>query len=49
MLLSRIPKSSDVCLLIRHQLENYDGSGFPDRLVQEQIPIGARILRAVND
>ncbi len=48
LLLSRIPKLSDVGLLIRHQLENYDGSGFPDRLMQEQIPIGARILRAIN-
>ncbi len=48
LLLSRIPKLDDVGLLIKHQLENYDGSGFPDRLVQEQIPIGARILRAIN-
>lgn len=30
--------------LIRHHHENYDGSGFPDRLAGEQIPIGARIL-----
>jgi len=48
LLLSRIPKLNDVSLLIHHQLENYDGSGFPDRLMQEQIPVGSRILRAVN-
>ena len=48
LLLSRIPKLGDVGLLIRHQLENYDGSGFPDRLMQEQIPVGSRILRAIN-
>ncbi|MDD2542533.1 MAG: response regulator [Desulfuromonadaceae bacterium] len=31
-------------LLIRHHHENINGSGFPDRLAGEQIPIGARIL-----
>ena len=48
LLLARIPNLADVAHLVRHQLENYDGSGFPDRLVQEEIPIGARILRAIN-
>lgn len=31
-------------VLIRHHHENFDGSGFPDRLAGEQIPLGARIL-----
>lgn len=31
-------------VLIRHHHENYNGSGFPDRLAGEQIPLGARIL-----
>jgi putative nucleotidyltransferase with HDIG domain len=31
-------------ILIRHHHENFNGSGFPDRLAGEQIPIGARIL-----
>lgn len=48
LLLSRIPKLDEVGFIIRHQLENYDGSGFPDRLMQEQIPVGSRILRAIN-
>ena len=31
-------------ILIRHHHENFNGSGFPDHLKGEQIPIGARIL-----
>lgn len=34
--------------LIRHHHENYDGSGYPDKLAGESIPIGARII-AVAD
>ena len=32
---------------VYHQLENYDGTGFPDGLMGEEIPFGARILRAI--
>jgi len=32
---------------VHHQLENYDGSGFPDGLMGNDINIGARILRAI--
>lgn len=31
-------------LLIRHHHENFDGSGFPDRLAGDEIPLGARII-----
>lgn len=31
-------------ILIRHHHENFDGSGFPDHLSGEEIPIGARII-----
>jgi putative nucleotidyltransferase with HDIG domain len=30
--------------MIRHHHENFDGSGYPDGLDREQIPIGARII-----
>lgn len=37
-----------VLMLIRHHHENWDGTGYPDGLRGEQIPLGARIL-AVAD
>jgi HD-GYP domain-containing protein (c-di-GMP phosphodiesterase class II) len=33
---------------VRHHHERYDGKGYPDRLMGEQIPLGARII-AVAD
>ncbi|CAA7599523.1 HD/PDEase domain protein [Acididesulfobacillus acetoxydans] len=38
----------DVGLVIRHHHEHYDGSGYPDRLVGEAIPLESRII-AVAD
>jgi cyclic di-GMP phosphodiesterase len=38
----------DVRPLIRHHHERWDGSGYPDRLAGEAIPLGARIM-AVTD
>ena len=33
---------------LRHQMENFDGTGYPDRRRGEEIPLQSRILRAVN-
>ncbi len=35
--------------LIRAQLERFDGLGFPDQLVGQSIPLGARILTLASD
>ena len=48
-ILMPIEKLRDSALLIRHHHENYDGSGFPDRLAGMAIPLGSRILAVVND
>ncbi len=48
MLVARIPQLTDVATIIKHQLENFDGTGGPDHLRGKQIPLGARILRVVN-
>ena len=34
--------------ILRHHHEEFDGSGFPDGLVGEQIPLGARIIHLAN-
>ncbi len=34
--------------IILHHHENYDGSGYPEGLKREQIPLGARILSVVD-
>jgi response regulator RpfG family c-di-GMP phosphodiesterase len=47
-LLHEVPGMDGIAKLLRHQLENYDGSGFPDKLMGNEIHLSCRILRAVN-
>lgn len=49
MVLLPIPELNRAGALIRHIHENYDGTGFPDRLHGESIPLGARILAIAVD
>jgi len=42
------PGTEEIIPLIRHHHERFDGKGYPDRLVGEAIPLGARII-AVAD
>lgn len=43
-ILKPIPFMEDRISLVRHHHERYDGSGYPDGLRGEEIPLGARIL-----
>jgi HD-GYP domain-containing protein (c-di-GMP phosphodiesterase class II) len=37
-----------VAAIVRHHHENHDGSGYPDRLSNSAIPLGARIVSIVD-
>lgn len=40
----QVEEMSNICPLIRHHHEAYNGSGFPDGLQGESIPLGARLI-----
>ncbi len=48
MLLKGFPGFELIATIIRHLHENVDGSGSPDGLYGDRIPIGARIVSAVS-
>ena len=48
-LLNGLTQLKGASILIRHQYERYDGSGFPDGLAKQYIPLGSRILNVVGD
>jgi putative nucleotidyltransferase with HDIG domain len=47
-ILSAIDFPYPVVPIVRHHHENWDGTGYPDRLKGSDIPIGARILAVVD-
>ncbi len=38
----------EIAAIIRYHHENYDGTGYPDRIRQTRIPLGSRIIRIVD-
>jgi PAS domain S-box-containing protein/putative nucleotidyltransferase with HDIG domain len=48
IILKRIKQLHDIIPLIRHHHERVDGTGYPDGLKGEEIPIGARILHLAD-
>lgn len=44
-----VPQLFMAGVYIRNQFERFDGSGFPDKLAGERIPLGSRILTVVRD
>ena len=47
-MLSAVDFPYPVVPIVRHHHENWDGTGYPDHLSAEHIPIGARILSVVD-
>ncbi len=47
MVISTMTGFKEAADAVYRQLENYDGTGFPDGLMGEEIPIDGRILRAI--
>jgi len=45
-LLRAVPGLRDAARVLRHVHERYDGTGYPDRLAGERIPLASRILHA---
>ena len=43
-MVARIPGLEAVAPLVRHSHERWDGTGYPDGLAGEAIPLGARII-----
>lgn len=48
-LLMTLEPMKDAARLIRHHQERWDGSGFPDHLKGDAIPVGARLLKLAVD
>jgi response regulator RpfG family c-di-GMP phosphodiesterase len=49
-LLASIPRLEGIARIILYQNKQFDGSGFPnDEVAGTDIPVGARLLRVVND
>ncbi|MDQ6712194.1 MAG: HD domain-containing protein, partial [Candidatus Dormibacteraeota bacterium] len=45
-ILSRVPSLKAICPIVRAQYERWNGSGYPDGLAGEAIPLGGRIIHA---
>jgi putative nucleotidyltransferase with HDIG domain len=47
-LLAAVPEMEEVAAAVRHHHENYDGTGYPEGLAGEQIPIASRIIHVAD-
>lgn len=48
MIVGNVEQLKEVGHLLRHQSENYDGTGIPDKLYKDRTPFGSRVLRVIN-
>ena len=47
-ILEAVPRFRGVARLVRHHRERWDGTGYPDGLRGEEIPLGSRIIAVVD-
>jgi len=47
-ILRRTPELTDIAPMVRHEHEHWDGSGYPDGVAGQAIPIGSRIILACD-
>ena len=47
-IIDRLGFLNDAVPAIRHHHERFDGTGYPDRLAGEEIPLGARIIHVAD-
>jgi HD-GYP domain-containing protein (c-di-GMP phosphodiesterase class II) len=47
-LLRTVPGLERVAVIVRHHHEHFDGRGYPDRLMGDEIPVESRILSVVD-
>ncbi len=43
-LVARVTRLADIVPSVRHHHENFDGTGYPDRIAGQSIPLGSRII-----
>jgi hypothetical protein len=43
-----VPELDDVARIVRHSHENFDGTGYPDGLSGEEIPLASRVILCVD-
>lgn len=48
-MIEQVPSLARLAPIIRHHHEHWDGSGYPDGLQGEEIPLASRILHVVGD
>ncbi len=48
VLSTELDGASQTAHIIRHHHEHFDGSGYPDKLAGEDIPVGARVISIVD-
>lgn len=48
LVIKNVPNFKEEAKIIRHQMENYDGTGSPDKLTKDEIPVFSRVIRAIN-